>query len=75
MFRLYRVPQMADIPVTEVLFANTADDLGPFGAKSMSESPFDPVTAALGNAIARALDVRPYELPMSRDRVWRLTAS
>ena len=75
MFRLYRVPQMADIPVTEVLFANTADDLGPFGAKSMSESPFDPVTAALGNAIARALGARPYELPMSRDRVWRLTAS
>jgi CO/xanthine dehydrogenase Mo-binding subunit/aerobic-type carbon monoxide dehydrogenase small subunit (CoxS/CutS family) len=73
-FRQYRVPQMADIPVTEVLFAQTTDDLGPFGAKSMSESPFDPVTAALGNAIARALGVRPYELPMSRDRVWRAGA-
>jgi len=74
-FRVYRVPQMADIPVTEVYFAQTSDDLGPFGAKSMSESPFDPVTAALGNAIARALGVRPYELPMSRDRVWRLAAA
>jgi len=71
-FRMYRVPQMADIPPTEVLFADTSDALGPFGAKSMSESPFDPVTAALGNAIARALGTRPFELPMSRDRVWRL---
>ncbi|KAB7760060.1 molybdopterin-dependent oxidoreductase [Mycolicibacterium mucogenicum] len=71
-FRLYRVPQMADIPATAVLFAETADDLGPYGAKSMSESPYNPVAPALANAIRRALGVRPYELPMSRDRVWRL---
>ena len=63
---------MADIPVTEVYFADTSDDLGPFGAKSMSESPYNPVAPALGNAIARALGVRPYEQPFSRDRVWRL---
>lgn len=71
-FRLYRVPQMADIPETTVLFAETADDLGPYGAKSMSESPYNPVAPALANAIRRAIGVRPYELPMSRDRVWRL---
>jgi CO/xanthine dehydrogenase Mo-binding subunit len=71
-FRTYRVPQFADIPDTEVLFADTSDDLGPFGAKSMSESPYNPVAAALGNAIARALGTRGYELPFSRDRVWRL---
>ena len=72
MFRLYRVPQMADIPVTEVYFADTSDDLGPFGAKSMSESPYNPVAPAIGNAIARALGARPFEQPFSRDRVWRL---
>ncbi|RXZ68111.1 molybdopterin-dependent oxidoreductase [Agromyces albus] len=71
-FRMYRVPQMADIPDTEVLFAETSDDLGPFGAKSMSESPYNPVAAALGNAIRRAIGSRPYETPFSRDRVWRL---
>lgn len=70
--RTYRVPQMADIPDTEVYFADTADDLGPFGAKSMSESPYNPVAPALANAIRRAIGVRPYETPMSRDRVWRL---
>ncbi|AZG44866.1 molybdopterin-dependent oxidoreductase [Gordonia insulae] len=71
-FRTYRVPQMADIPTTEVYFADTADELGPFGAKSMSESPYNPVAPALANAIRRAIGVRPHELPMSRDRVWRL---
>jgi len=71
-FRTYRVPQFADVPETVVLFASTSDALGPFGAKSMSESPYNPVAPAVGNAIARALGVRPYEQPFSRDRVWRL---
>jgi putative selenate reductase molybdopterin-binding subunit len=71
-FRDYRVPQMADIPVTEVLFAGTVDVLGPRGAKSMSEAPYNPVAPALANAIRDATGVRPYELPMSRDRIWRL---
>lgn len=71
-FRDYRVPQMADIPATEVLFADTVDGLGPRGAKSMSEAPYNPVAPALANAIRDAVGVRPRELPMSRDRVWRL---
>ncbi|MCW2830171.1 MAG: aldehyde oxidase [Aeromicrobium sp.] len=71
-FRAYRVPQMADVPVTEVMFADTVDSLGPRGAKSMSEAPYNPVAPALANAIRDAVGVRPYELPMSRDRIWRL---
>ena len=41
-FRAYHVPQMIDLPRTEVLFAQTTDDLGPLGAKSMSEAPVQP---------------------------------
>ncbi|WP_375424333.1 molybdopterin-dependent oxidoreductase [uncultured Friedmanniella sp.] len=73
-FRNYHLPQLSDLPETEVLFATTSDDLGPYGAKSMSESPYNPVAAALANAVTDAIGVRPYELPMSRDRVWRLLA-
>ncbi|GAA1000351.1 molybdopterin-dependent oxidoreductase [Subtercola frigoramans] len=70
--RNYHLPQMADLPPTEVYFASTADDLGPYGAKSMSEAPFNPVAPALANAVRNAVGVRPYELPLSRDRVWRM---
>ncbi|NUU18546.1 molybdopterin-dependent oxidoreductase [Cellulomonas humilata] len=71
-FRSYHVPQMVDLPRTEVLFARTSDGLGPLGAKSMSEAPYNPVAPALANAIRDALGVRPHELPMSAERLWRL---
>ena len=70
--RNYHLPQFADLPVTEVLFADTVDAVGPMGAKSMSEAPYNPVAPALANAIRDAIGVRPHELPMSRDRLWRL---
>lgn len=70
--RNYHVPQLADVPVTEIYFASTRDVLGPFGAKSMSESTYNPVAPALANAVRDAIGVRPFELPMSRDRIWRL---
>lgn len=69
-FRSYHVPRMADLPRTEVLFADTYDSTGPLGAKSMSESPFNPVAPALANAIARAAGVRLRSLPMRADRIW-----
>ena len=70
--RAYRVPQMADVPPTRVLLARTRDGLGPHGAKSMSEAPYNPVAPALANAVRDAIGVRPYEIPMTKDRVWRL---
>ncbi|MFO7690283.1 MAG: molybdopterin cofactor-binding domain-containing protein, partial [Cryobacterium sp.] len=74
--RNYHIPQLADLPVTEVYFADTYDELGPYGAKSMSESTYNPVAPALANAVRDALGIRLYELPMSRDRIWRaLTAA
>lgn len=72
--RNYHIPHLADVPHTEVYFAHTTDELGPFGAKSMSESPYNPVAPALANAIRDATGVRPHELPMSADRLWRLLA-
>jgi CO/xanthine dehydrogenase Mo-binding subunit/aerobic-type carbon monoxide dehydrogenase small subunit (CoxS/CutS family) len=73
-FRHYRVPQFADIPRSEVYFADTHDSLGPYGAKSMSEAPYNPVAPALANAIRDAVGVRPYTIPITRDRLWQLVA-
>ncbi len=71
-FRNYHIPQFADVPRTTVLFADTFDELGPLGAKSMSEAPYNPVAPALANAIRDATGVRPRDLPITRDRLWRL---
>ncbi|GAA0565465.1 molybdopterin-dependent oxidoreductase [Paractinoplanes ferrugineus] len=69
-FRQYHLPTYADVPRTEVLFADTDDAIGPLGAKSMSESPFNPVAPALANALRDATGVRLTALPFTRDRVW-----
>jgi putative selenate reductase molybdopterin-binding subunit len=69
-FRDYHLPSFADIPRTEVYFADTSDSLGPMGAKSMSESPYNPVAAALGNALADATGIRFTAVPFKPDRLW-----
>jgi putative selenate reductase molybdopterin-binding subunit len=71
-FRDYHLPSFADIPHTEVFFADTTDTLGPMGAKSMSESPYNPVAAALGNALADATGIRFTAVPFKPDRLWPL---
>jgi putative selenate reductase molybdopterin-binding subunit len=71
-FRDYHLPSFADIPRTEVYFADTRDALGPMGAKSMSESPYNPVAAALGNALANATGIRFTTVPFKPDRLFPL---
>lgn len=70
-FRNYHIPTCADVPVTEVIFADTHDAVGPLGAKSMSESPYNPVAAALGNAIRDATGARLTATPFAPDRIFR----
>ena len=69
-FRSYHIPAFADVPRTEVLFTDTHDRLGPLGAKSMSESPFNPVAPALANAVRDATGVRFTSLPLAADRIF-----
>jgi putative selenate reductase molybdopterin-binding subunit len=68
--RHYRIPAFADVPRTEVYFADTYDSIGPFGAKSVGEGPFDPVAPALANAVAAATGVRFHSLPLAPDRIF-----
>ncbi|MGJ5179283.1 molybdopterin-dependent oxidoreductase [Bradyrhizobium oligotrophicum] len=69
-FRDYHLPSYADVPRTEVLFADTNDVIGPLGAKSMSESPYNPVAAALGNALRAATGIRFSAVPFKPDRLF-----
>jgi CO/xanthine dehydrogenase Mo-binding subunit len=70
-FRHYRIPAFADVPRSEVHFAQTSDLFGPLGAKSMSEAPINPVAPALANALADATGIRFRELPFTPDRIYR----
>ncbi|KAB1072434.1 molybdopterin-dependent oxidoreductase [Methylobacterium planeticum] len=70
-FRNYHIPAIADVPRTEVLFAETHDAVGPLGAKSMSESPYNPVVPALANAIRDATGARLTATPFAPDRIYR----
>jgi CO/xanthine dehydrogenase FAD-binding subunit len=63
------------IPVAELVTGNGTNCMAPGdvlrAVESMSESPYNPVAAALGNAIRRAIGTRVNETPFSRDRIWR----
>ena len=69
-FRDYHLPSFVDVPRTEVLFADTHDSIGPMGAKSMSESPYNPVAAAMGNALRDATGIRFTSTPFKPDRLF-----
>jgi len=71
-FRNYRIPAFADIPRSEIFFADTHDRHGPLGAKPLGEAPIIPIAPALANALADATGVRAHELPLSADRVFSL---
>jgi CO/xanthine dehydrogenase Mo-binding subunit len=58
-----------DAPDVEVLFVETADAYGPFGAKSLGEPPIIPSVAAVANAIFNATGHRIRDLPITRDKV------
>jgi putative selenate reductase molybdopterin-binding subunit len=68
--RNYRIPSFADVPRTEVYFATTTDTVGPMGAKPMSESPVNPVAAAMANALADATGIRFAKLPFTPPRLF-----
>lgn len=68
--RDYRIPAFADVPRSEVYFADTYDRLGPMGAKSQGENAINPVAPAVCNAVANATGVRFTSLPLSPERIF-----
>jgi putative selenate reductase molybdopterin-binding subunit len=69
-FRNYHIPAFADVPETEVLFADTYDTIGPQGAKSQGECAINPVAPAVANALANAVGTRFAHLPLMPDRIF-----
>jgi len=64
-----RVLTHRDAPEVDVIFIESDDGLGPFGAKSIGEASKLPAPAAIGNAIFNAIGRRMKDLPITRDRI------
>ena len=72
--RDYRIPAFADVPRSEIYFAETYDKVGPLGAKAQGECAINCVAPAIANAVAAATGVRFPDLPLTPDRIFdRLT--
>ncbi|MGZ8415931.1 MAG: molybdopterin-dependent oxidoreductase [Methyloceanibacter sp.] len=68
--RDYRIPAFADVPRSEIYFADTYDKVGPLGAKAQGECAINAVAPAIANAVANATGVRFPDLPLTPDRVF-----
>ncbi len=65
----HRVSTHMDAPEIEVMFIESDDGYGPFGAKSIGEAGKIPAVAAVANAIFNATGRRMKDLPISRDKL------
>ena len=64
-----RIMTHRDAPDIEVLWVQTEDPYGPFGAKTLGEPTIIPSVAAVANAIYNAIGKRIKDLPITRDKV------
>lgn len=67
-YRIYRANEM---PQLEVIFVETYEPSGPFGAKAVAEIPKDGVAPAVASAIYDATGVRMRAIPFTPERVWK----
>lgn len=67
----YLLPSMQDHPAEfDSVLVETPHPDGPFGAKGMGEAALPPMAAAIGNAVANALNgARVRDLPIKPDQV------
>ena len=70
-FLTYKIPTALDIHKLTTEFAESYEESGPFGAKSVGEIGIDTPPAALSNAIFNAVGVRITKLPITPEKIWR----
>jgi putative selenate reductase molybdopterin-binding subunit len=68
-FLYYKIPTSMDIAKLTTEFAESFEQSGPFGAKSVGEIGIDTPPAALSNAVYNAVGVRITELPITPEKI------
>ena len=69
-----RIMTHLDAPPVEVVWVETDEPYGPFGAKTLGEPTIIPTVAAVANAIYNAIGHRIKSLPISRDKILQALA-
>jgi putative selenate reductase molybdopterin-binding subunit len=65
----YRIPTRKEVTSIRVEFADSYEESGPYGAKSVGEIGIDTPPAAIANAIYNAVGVRITSLPITPEKV------
>lgn len=68
-FDEYLIPTALDVPDIHVVFVETTNSVGPYGAKNIAEPSLVPSSPAILNAIYHATGRRIYDLPANLERV------
>lgn len=68
-FSEYLIPTSMDVPIYRSIILESRSGVGPFGAKGIGEPSLTPVAPAIANAVADAIGVRVFELPITPERV------
>jgi putative selenate reductase molybdopterin-binding subunit len=68
-FGKYRIMRADEMPKLDVIFVESNDPQGPYGAKGLAEPALTPTAAAIANAIYNAVGVRIKELPITPEKV------
>ena len=69
-FGRYRLPRISDSPLRQTIeFIETPLSIGPFGARPIAEGTVVGVAPAILNAIADAIGVEFFDLPVTPDRI------
>ena len=68
-FVTYHIPRAQGMPLMDVIFVQTDEPSGPFGAKSVAEISIDGVAPAVASAVHDATGVWLHELPYTPERV------
>jgi CO/xanthine dehydrogenase Mo-binding subunit len=64
-----RIMTHMDAPLVDVVWVETDEPYGPFGAKTLGEPTIIPAVAAVANAIYNAIGRRVKSLPITRDKI------
>ena len=69
--RDYKIMRYGDEPEYEVMFLETPQQDGPYGARGLGEQSIIGMPGAIGNALSRAAGKEINEVPLTAEKVWR----